>query len=80
MEKTQQRDDLAYLEDRINRVLAGYAALKEERDRLLAQLKEKEEIVERLKNEIVTLQSERLEVRTRIEQLIERLEGIPLGD
>ena len=62
----------------LNKILEGYTTLKEEREKLISQMKEKEKEVEKLKKEFSALKNERSEVRTRIERLIKRLEGIPL--
>jgi chromosome segregation ATPase len=66
------------LEDRLNKILKGYTALQEEKESLFSQMKEQKEEVERLREEISTLRDERVEVHTRIERLIKRLEGLPI--
>jgi chromosome segregation ATPase len=66
------------LEDRLNKILKGYTALKEEKESLFSQIKEHKEEVERLRDEISALRDERVEVHTRIERLIKRLEGLPI--
>jgi septation ring formation regulator EzrA len=66
------------LEERLNKVLEGYSALKEEKERLFSQVQGKTEEVARLQEEISLLRHERLEARRRIERLLERLEVIPL--
>jgi predicted nucleic acid-binding Zn-ribbon protein len=78
MEKGNEIAQFAVLEDKLNEILEGYTTLKEEREKLISQMKAKEEAVEKLKEEVYALKNERSEVRTRIERLIERLEGIPL--
>jgi len=66
------------LEDRLNKILKGYTALQEEKESLFSQIKEQKEEMERLREEISTLKDERVEVHTRIERLIKRLEGLPI--
>ncbi len=78
MEDARAIDKFVVLEERLNKILGGYTKLKEEREEVISQIREKEEEVERLKREISSLNNERLQVRTRIERLIERLEEIPL--
>ena len=78
MENDNEDANFAVLEERINKILEGYTTLKEEREGLISQVKAKEAEVEKLREEIYALRNERLEARTRIQRLIERLEGIPL--
>jgi septal ring factor EnvC (AmiA/AmiB activator) len=66
------------LEDKLNKILKGYTALQEEKESLVSQMKEQKEEMERLREEISTLRDERVEVHTRIERLIKRLEGLPV--
>jgi chromosome segregation ATPase len=66
------------LEDKLNKILKGFAALQEEKEGLFSQMKEQKEEMERLREEIATLRDERVEVNTRIERLIKRLEGLPI--
>ncbi|MCJ7662751.1 MAG: cell division protein ZapB [Desulfobacterales bacterium] len=78
MEEENRIEKFVVLEDRLNKILKGYTALKEEKERLSSQMREQKEDVERLREEISTLKNERLEVHTRVERLIERLERIPI--
>ena len=66
------------LEDKLNKILKGYAALQEEKEGLFSQMKEQKEEMERLREEISTLRDERVEMHARIERLIKRLEGLPI--
>ena len=66
------------LEDKLNKILKGYAALQEEKEGLFSQMKEQKEEMERLREELSTLRDERVEVHARIERLIKRLEGLPI--
>jgi len=78
MDKENEIHQFAVLEDKLNKILEGYTTVKGEREKLISQMKEKEEEVKKLRDEIDALKNERLEARTRIERLIERVEGIPL--
>ena len=78
MQEGNEIEKFAVLEDRLNEILKGYTALKEEKESIFSQMREQKEEVEKLRGEISTLKNERLEIRTRIDRLIERLEGIPL--
>ena len=78
MEEEKTIAKFAVLEDRLNKILKGYTALKEENESISSQMKRQEEEVERLRKEVSLLKNERLEIGTRIGRLIERLEGIPL--
>jgi len=78
MAEENEIQKFAVLEDKLNKILEGYTTLKEERGKLISRMKENEGEVEKLRVEVDALKNERLEVRTRIERLIERLEGIPL--
>jgi predicted nucleic acid-binding Zn-ribbon protein len=78
MEEEKAIAKFAVLEDRLNKILKGYTALKEENDNISSQMKRQEEEVERLRGEVSLLKNERLEIGTRIGRLIEKLEGIPL--
>jgi predicted nucleic acid-binding Zn-ribbon protein len=78
MEEEKAIAKFAVLEDRLNKILKGYTALKEENESISSHMKRQEEEVERLKEEISLLKNERLEIGTRIGRLIEKLQGIPL--
>jgi len=78
MEKGNEIVQFEVLEERLNKILEGYTTLKEEREKFISQMQEKEKEVEKLKEELYALKNDRAEVRTRIDRLIERLEGIPL--
>jgi uncharacterized coiled-coil DUF342 family protein len=73
-------DKFVLLEEKLNRILEGYIKLKEEREELIVQIKEKSEEIERLKNETSALNKERVEVGTKLARLIERLEEFPLEE
>jgi chromosome segregation ATPase len=73
-------DKFLLLEEKLDKIVEGYAQLKEEREELSVKIKKKDEEVERLKNEISSLNKERVEVGTKIERLIERLEEFPLEE
>jgi uncharacterized coiled-coil DUF342 family protein len=66
------------LEGRLDKILEGFTAIREERQSVITELQAKQEEVKRLKEEISLLKNERVDVRNRIERLIARLEGVPL--
>jgi predicted nuclease with TOPRIM domain len=78
MDEETAIEKFAILEDTLNKILKGYTALKEENERTASRIREQEEEAARLREEITRLKGERLEIRTRIGRLIERLEGVPL--
>lgn len=78
MEEENAIEKFAVLEERVNKILNGYTVLQEEKKGFFSKMRDQEVEVERLREEISSLKNERLEMRTRIERLIERLEGIPL--
>jgi uncharacterized coiled-coil DUF342 family protein len=78
MEEDNAIERFTVLEERLNKILNGYTGLKEEKARLVSQMREREKETERLREEVSALKNERLEIRTRIGRLIEKLEGIPL--
>lgn len=71
-------EEFKLLEEKIERVIEGYMRLKAERDQLLSLLRQKEEELGELHKEVEALKTERGEVRSRVERLIERLEAAPL--
>jgi predicted nucleic acid-binding Zn-ribbon protein len=66
------------LEEKLNKVLESYIALKKEKERLSSQVGGGGEEVKRLREEITRLKQEHSEARKRIERLLEKLERIPL--
>jgi predicted nuclease with TOPRIM domain len=78
MDEETAIEKFAILEDTLNKILKGYTALKEENEKTASRIREQEEEAARLREEITRLKGERLEIRTRIGRLIERLEGVPL--
>ena len=78
MEMNDEVDKFEVLEEKLSRILEGYTKLRNEREELTSRLKEQTGELERLRGEIYSLKNEKSEARTRIERLIEKLEGIPL--
>ena len=66
------------LEEKLNKILEGYIALKQEKERLSSRMQGETAEVKRLQEEITLLKREHAEARKRIERLLEKLEGIPL--
>ena len=78
MGMSDEVDKFEVLEEKLSRILEGYTKLRNEREELTSRLKEQTGELERLRGEIYSLKNEKSEARTRIERLIEKLEGIPL--
>jgi predicted nucleic acid-binding Zn-ribbon protein len=66
------------LEEKLNKVLEGFIALKQEKERLSSRMQGGAVEVKRLQEEIAQLKQEHAEARKRIERLLEKLERIPL--
>jgi predicted nucleic acid-binding Zn-ribbon protein len=66
------------LEEKLNKVLEGYIALKQEKERLSSRMQGEAVEVKRLQEEMTQLKQEHAEARQRIERLLEKLERIPL--
>jgi len=74
----KETEKFTALEEKLNKVLEGYIALKKEKERLSSQMQGEAAQVKRLRGEIILLKQEHSEARKRIERLLEKLEGIPL--
>ena len=73
-----ESEKFTVLEEKLNKVLEGYIALKKEKERLSSQVQGEAAEVKRLREEITLLKQEHAEARKRIERLLEKLERIPL--
>ncbi|OGP91881.1 MAG: hypothetical protein A2Z19_07535 [Deltaproteobacteria bacterium RBG_16_54_18] len=73
-----ETEKFTVLEEKLNKVLEGYIALKKEKERLSSQVQGEAAEVKRLREEITLLKQEHAEARKRIERLLEKLERIPL--
>jgi len=79
MTTSQQADALASLEDRIQQAVERVGRLRQEKDAALAQAAEAQAENGRLTDELAALESERKQVRTRIEKLLEQIEQLSNG-
>ena len=76
-------DDFQALEEKVYRTIELLktardmkAAAERDTTRLRAQLEEREEEMESLRSEVVTLRREREEVRTRVEKMLKQIEAL----
>jgi chromosome segregation ATPase len=76
MTPTHQPDALASLEDRIQQAVQLVAKLRQEKDAALSLAAEARAESGRLTDELAALQTERKQVRTRIEKLLEQIDQL----
>ena len=76
MTATHQQDALASLEERIQQAIQMVGRLRQEKDAALAQAADSHAEAARMKDEITALQSERKQVRIRIEKLLEQIDQL----
>lgn len=69
-------DSLSSLEERIQRAVQWVAQLRQERDAAVEAATEAKAEAERLASELKTLQTERKQVRSRIEKLLGQIDQI----
>jgi FtsZ-binding cell division protein ZapB len=72
----QETDSLSSLEDRIQQAVTLVARLRRERDGALEDAAASKAEAERLSSEVQTLQSERKQVRARIEKLLGQIDQL----
>lgn len=72
----QELDSLSSLEDRIQKAVQLVGRLRQEKDAALAEAADAKAEVERLTGEVSTLQSERKQVRGRIEKLLGQIDQL----
>ncbi len=72
----QEADSLSSLEERIQQAVGLVARLRQERDSALEQASEARAEATRLAGEVKSLQSERKQVRTRIEKLLGQIDQL----
>ena len=75
----QETDSLISLEERIQQTVQLVARLRQERDSALEQAAEAKAEAARVAGEVRTLQSERKQVRTRIERLLGQIDQLSGG-
>jgi chromosome segregation ATPase len=81
MEEIMPDDDrgaLGKLEERVGELLVKYHEIKKERDELFAVLDQEREKRRRLEKNLETLSEDKEKVKSRIDQLLQRLKGIDL--
>jgi FtsZ-binding cell division protein ZapB len=79
MSPVEQEDSLSSLEDRIQRTVQLVARLRQEKDAALEEAASAKAEVERLTDEVKTLQAERKQVRSRIEKLLGQIDQLSAG-
>jgi hypothetical protein len=72
-------EKLKLLETKIEDILTQHAALCQERDRLKQQLLEAETRAVSISARLVQHEKERAEMRSRVERILDRLDGLGLG-
>ncbi len=73
-----ERGPLETLEEKIGTLLTRYQELKQERDQLAGALDQERDRVKRLGREMESLSQDKEKIRTRIDQLLQRLKGIDI--
>ena len=71
-----ETDTLGHLEDRIQKAVALVHRLRQEKEAALKELAASEESNKRLSQEVESLQSERLQVRGRLEKLLSHIDEL----
>ncbi len=75
----QEADSLSSLEERIQRAVQLVGRLRQEKEAALEEAAESKAEVERLAEEVRTLQAERKQVRSRIEKLLGQIDQLSAG-
>ena len=75
----QEGDSLSSLEERIQRAIQLVARLRQEKEAALAEAAEARADAERMADELKSLQTERKQVRGRIERLLEQIDELNAG-
>jgi FtsZ-binding cell division protein ZapB len=75
----QESDSLSSLEERIQRAVQLVARLRQEKEAALAEAAEARAEAERLGEEVATLQTDRKQVRNRIERLLGQIDELNAG-
>jgi predicted nucleic acid-binding Zn-ribbon protein len=72
----QEADSLSSLEERIQRAVQLVARLRQEKEAAVAEAAEARAEMERMADEVKALQTERKQVRGRIERLLEQIDEL----
>ena len=75
----QESDSLSSLEERIQRAIQLVARLRQEKEAALAEAAEARADAQRMADELKSLQTERKQVRGRIERLLEQIDELNAG-
>ncbi len=75
----QEGDSLSSLEERIQRAIQLVARLRQEKEAAVAEAAEARADAQRMADELKSLQSERKQVRGRIERLLEQIDELNAG-
>jgi len=75
----QEGDSLSNLEERIQRAIQLVARLRQEKEAALAEAAEARADAQRMTDELKSLQTERKQVRGRIERLLEQIDELNAG-
>jgi predicted nucleic acid-binding Zn-ribbon protein len=75
----QEGDSLSSLEERIQRAIQLVARLRQEKEAALAEAAEARTDALRMADELKSLQTERKQVRGRIERLLEQIDELNAG-
>jgi hypothetical protein len=75
----QESDSLSSLEERIQRAIQLVARLRQEKEAALADAAEARADAQRMADELKSLQTERKQVRGRIERLLEQIDELNAG-
>ena len=68
------------IENKVGQLLESFKIIKEERDKLAALISEKDAEIETLGEEVRRLNDEKTEARTRVDNLLARLDEINLEE
>jgi FtsZ-binding cell division protein ZapB len=79
MSPEQDTDALSGLEDRIQKAVQLVSRLREEKDAALQDAADARAQVAKLSDEVKSLQTERKQVRTRIEKLLGQIDELSAG-
>jgi len=72
-------ETLNLLERKVEAMLAQHNSVCDERDRLSQQLVQAEERIQELQDKLSRSEKERGEVKSRVEKILDRLNGLDLG-
>jgi chromosome segregation ATPase len=74
----EDRGALGKIEEMVGKLLTKYQELKKEKDEIMVSLEEEREKGRQLEEKLEILSQDKERVKTRIDQLLQRLKGIDL--